>query len=49
MPLSEWCVKLEIPAGLLTADERLLDPEYGGRPTQLCKQLSRGEAVAAMR
>ncbi len=28
MPLSEWCVKLDVPAGLLTKDERLLDPDY---------------------
>ena len=49
MPLSEWCVKLDLPAGLLTTDERLLDPECDSRPTQLCQKLSRGEAVAAMR
>ena len=48
LPLSEWCVKLDVPADLFTPDERLLDPEYGGRPTQLCKQLSREEAVAAI-
>ena len=47
LPLSEWCVKLDVPAGLFTADDRLLDSDYDGRPTQLCKQLSRGEAVAA--
>lgn len=46
LSLSEWCVKLEVPADLFTADERLLDPECESRPTQLCKQLSRGEAVA---
>ena len=47
LPLSEWCVKLEVPVDLFTTDKRLLDPEYDGRPTQLCKKLSRGEAVAA--
>lgn len=49
MPLSEWCVKLNVPVDLLTTDERLLDPECDGRPTQLCQKLSRLEVVAAMR
>lgn len=40
LPLSEWCVKLDVPADLFTADEQLLDPEYDGRPTQLCQKLS---------
>lgn len=47
LPLSEWGLKLEVPAELFTADERLLDPECDGRPTVLCKKLSRGEAFAA--
>ena len=47
IPLSEWCVKLEVPADLFTPDERLLDPECESRPTHLCQRLSRGEAVAA--
>lgn len=49
LPLSEWCVKLDVPADLLTTDERLLDPECDSRPTKLCQQLSRGKAVTAMR
>lgn len=45
LPLSEWGVKLEVPADWLTAGDRLLDPEYDLRPTQLCQRLSRGEAI----
>lgn len=40
-------MKLEVPANLFTADDRLLDPEYDARPTALCQKLSRGEAIAA--
>lgn len=41
MPLLKWGVKLGVPAGLLTTDERLLvDPECDSRPTQLCQKLS---------
>ena len=47
LPLSEWGVKLDVPAGLFTVDERLLDRECDSRPTQLCQRLSRGEALAA--
>lgn len=49
LPLSEWGVKLDVPADLLTADERLLDPDNDGRPTELCQRLSRGEAMVAER
>jgi len=38
-----------VPAELLTADARLLDPEYDSRPTELCQKLSRGEAMVAER
>lgn len=31
---------------MLASGDRLLDPEYGGRPTALCRRLSRGEAIA---
>lgn len=47
LPLSEWGVKLNVLADLFTTDERLLDPEYDGRPTQLCQKLSRGEVIAS--
>jgi hypothetical protein len=47
LPLSEWGVKLNVPEDWLILDERLLDPEYDGRPTQLCQKISRGEALAA--
>jgi pPIWI_RE three-gene island domain Y len=46
LPLAEWSVKLDIPAGVFIAGDRLLDPEYSGNPTALCKKLSRGEAIA---
>jgi hypothetical protein len=45
LPLSDWCVKLDVPADLLTTDERLFDPDCDSRPTQLCQKLSRGEAM----
>lgn len=44
LPLSEWGVKLDVPVGLFTPDERLLDPDCDSRPTALCKKLSRLEA-----
>jgi len=47
LPLSEWCVKLEVPTGLLATDERLLDPDCESRPTQLYQKFSRGEAISA--
>lgn len=47
LSLSEWDVKLDVSAHLLIADARLLDPDYDGRPTQLCQKLSRGEAIMA--
>lgn len=47
MPLLEWCLKLDVSADLLTPDERLLDPDCNSRPTQLCRKLSRGEALVA--
>ncbi len=46
MPFSEWCVKLDVPAGLFTVNDRLLNPECDSRPTQLCQKLSQGEAIA---
>ncbi len=45
MPLPEWGVKLDIPADMLAAGDRLLDPECDGEPTALCRKLSRGEAM----
>lgn len=45
LPLSEWGVKLDMPADILASGDRLLDPEYDGRPTALCRQLSRGEMM----
>lgn len=45
MPLPEWDVKLDIPAHMLAASDRLLDPDYDGRPTVLCRKLSRGEVM----
>ena len=42
LPLSEWPLKLEVLANVLTAGDRLLDPELEGRPTQLCYQLGKG-------
>jgi hypothetical protein len=49
MPLSEWGVKLDVPADLFTPDDRLLDPNCDSRPTQLCHKLSRGEVMVAER
>ena len=45
LPLSEWGAKLDIPVDMLTAGDRLLDPDYDGRPTALCRKLSRGEVM----
>lgn len=45
LSLSEWGVDLDIPADILAVGDRLLDPECDGRPTVLCKKLSRGEAI----
>ena len=46
LPLSEWSVKLDIPADLFALDDRLLDPECDSRPTQLCQKLSQGKRFA---
>ena len=45
MPLAEWGVELDIPVDMLVAGDRLLEPDYDGRPTALCRKLSRGEAM----
>lgn len=45
LPLTEWAVKLDIPADVFIAGDRLLDPDYDGRPTVLCRKLSRGEVM----
>jgi len=53
LPLTEWAVKLDISADVfITGDSasahaglRLLDPDYDGRPTALCRKLSRGEVM----
>lgn len=45
LPLAEWGVKLDIPVDMLAGDERLLDPDYDGSPTALCRKLSRGEVI----
>ncbi len=53
LPLTEWGVKLDIPADVfITGDSasahaglRLLDPDYDGKPTVLCRRLSRGEVM----
>ncbi len=45
LPLSEWVVKLDIPADVFAVGDRLLDPECDGNPTALCRKLSRGEAI----
>ena len=42
LPLSEWPLKLEVLADVLTAGDKLLDPELEGRPTQVCHKLSTG-------
>lgn len=46
LPLSEWGVKLDIPADMFIVGDRLLDPECDGEPTALCRKLSRGEAIS---
>lgn len=48
LPLSEWAVKLDVPADMLVVGDHLLDPEYGGNPTVLCRRLSRGEAMPSV-
>ncbi len=54
LPLAKWGVKLDISADVfITGDSasapgyglRLLDPDYGGNPTALCRKLSRGEVM----
>ena len=45
LPLAEWIVKLDIPADVFIAGDRLLDPDYDGSPTALCRKLSRGEII----
>jgi len=47
LPLAEWIVKLDIPADVFTAGDRLLDPGCDGNPTALCRKLSGGEAILA--
>ena len=41
--LTEWAVKLDIPADVFTTGDHLLDPDYDGKPTALCRKLSRGK------
>ena len=45
LPLAEWSVKLDLSADIFIAGDRLLDPNYDGRPTALCRKLSRGEII----
>jgi hypothetical protein len=45
LPLAKWGVKLDVPADVFIAGDRLLDPDYNGRPTALCRKLSRGEVM----
>ncbi len=54
LPLAKWAVKLDIPADVFIMGDsasapgyglRLLDPDYDGRPTALCRKLSRGEVM----
>jgi len=33
LPLAEWAVKLDIPADVFITGDRLLDPDYDGKPT----------------
>ena len=47
LPLAKWGVKLDVAADRLTVGDRLLDPKYSGRPTALCRKLSRGEAISS--
>ena len=42
LPLSEWPLKLEVLADVLAYGDRLLDPDFDSRPTQLCYQLVKG-------
>ncbi len=46
LPLTEWTVKLDISADMLVAGDSLLDPDYDGRPSALCRKLSRGEMIS---
>ena len=54
LPLAEWGVKVDIPADTFAVGDsasapgnglRLLAPDYNGRPTALCRKLSRGEII----
>jgi hypothetical protein len=36
---------LDVPADMLVVGNHLLDPDYDGRPTALCRTLSRGEGM----
>ena len=45
LPFSEWGVNLDIPVDMLVVGDRLLDPDYDGSPTALCRKLSRGEII----
>ena len=45
LPLAEWRVKLDIPADMLIVGDHLLDPDYDGKPTALCRKISRGEVM----
>ena len=45
LPLAEWGVKLDVSANMLVVGDRLLDPDYVGRPTALCRKPSRGEVM----
>lgn len=45
LPLAEWDVNLDIPVDILIVGDRLLDPDYDGSPTALCRKLSRGEII----
>lgn len=45
LPLTEWAVNLDIPAGVFITGDRLLDPAYDGEPTALCRKISQGEVM----
>jgi pPIWI_RE three-gene island domain Y len=45
LPLTKWAVKLNIPANVFITGDRLLDRNYDGRPTVLCRKLSRREVM----
>ncbi len=45
LPLTEWAVKLDIPADVFITGDHLLDRDYDGKPTALCRKLSRGEVM----